>query len=189
MPVQRADARRNYALVLAVAEREVSARGANASLEQIARIAGVGSATVRRHFPTRAALLAAVSRARIEALSERARSMVAAGGRRDALLSWLSEVMDYCVSARGLAAALNHNPDSSDSADQPGEDCSASLEQAATPLLERAVHDGTVPEYVTVRDLVTLAVGISLATEHTSDPAAQAKRLFQIAVLGLARDS
>ena len=58
---QRADARRNYARILAVAEEEVATHGAGASLEQIARAAGVGSATVRRHFPTRRALLEAVS--------------------------------------------------------------------------------------------------------------------------------
>ena len=58
---QRADARRNYARILAVAEAEVAEHGANASLEQIARVAGVGSATVRRHFPTRRALLDAVA--------------------------------------------------------------------------------------------------------------------------------
>ncbi len=52
MTGQRSDARRNYQRILAVAEAEVAAHGADASQEQIARTAGVGSATVRRHFPT-----------------------------------------------------------------------------------------------------------------------------------------
>ena len=43
---KRADARRNHARILEVAEAEVAEHGANASLEQIARVAGVGSATV-----------------------------------------------------------------------------------------------------------------------------------------------
>ncbi|MFI9429217.1 TetR/AcrR family transcriptional regulator, partial [Streptomyces achromogenes] len=50
MTGQRSDARRNYQRILAVAEAEVAAHGAEASQEQIARAAGVGSATVRRHF-------------------------------------------------------------------------------------------------------------------------------------------
>lgn len=74
---QRADARRNYARILEVAEAEVAAHGANASLEQIARTAGVGSATVRRHFPTRHALLEAVSRERIALLAARAQELAA----------------------------------------------------------------------------------------------------------------
>lgn len=68
MSAQRADARRNYLRILAVAEEEVAAHGADASFEQIARTAGVGSATVRRHFPSRLALLETVSRERVEAL-------------------------------------------------------------------------------------------------------------------------
>ena len=79
---QRADARRNYTRILAVAQQEVAANGANASLEQIARTAGVGSATVRRHFPTRQALLEAVSQEQIEALRIRAESL-ATGGEGD----------------------------------------------------------------------------------------------------------
>ncbi|MGO4428866.1 TetR family transcriptional regulator, partial [Streptomyces sp. MCAF7] len=48
---QRADARRNYARLLAAAEAEVAVHGAEVSLEQVARTAQVGSATLRRHFP------------------------------------------------------------------------------------------------------------------------------------------
>ncbi|MEV0085400.1 helix-turn-helix domain-containing protein [Saccharopolyspora sp. NPDC050642] len=180
---QRADARRNYARILAVAEEEVAAQGAGASLEQIARTAGVGSATVRRHFPTRRALLEAVSRERIEALRVRARELTGEGDGRDALLEWLGEVVAYCVSARGLAAALAYDGAGTDPAHENA--CSAALEEAAGPLLRRAVQDGSVTSGVSVADLITLIVGIALATEHYPDPAAQADRLFRLAVTGL----
>lgn len=180
---QRADARRNYARILAVAEEEVAAHGAGASLEQIARTAGVGSATVRRHFPTRRALLESVSRERIEALCVRADDLTGTGDSRDALLAWLSEVVVYCVSARGLAAALAYDGAEADPVHQ--NSCSAALEEAAGPLLRRAVRDGAVPAGVTVGDLITLIVGIVLATEHHPDPAARADRLFRLAVTGL----
>ncbi|MGC7096051.1 TetR/AcrR family transcriptional regulator [Amycolatopsis lurida] len=178
---QRADARRNYARILAVAEEEVAAHGANASLEQIARTAGVGSATVRRHFPTRHALLEAVSHQRIEALSARARELTGRGDSRDALLEWLGEVVAYSATARGLAAALAYDvPDPAGA-----NSCSSTLEEAGTPLLDRAVADGAVEAGVTVADLITLIVGIVLATEHRPDPAGEADRLFRLAVTGV----
>ncbi|MGM1064303.1 TetR/AcrR family transcriptional regulator [Saccharothrix sp. Mg75] len=180
---QRADAVRNHARILAVAEEEVAARGATASLEQIARTAGVGSATVRRHFPTRRALLEAVSRKRVEALAARARELTGAGDSRDALLGWLGEVVAYCVDARGLAAALAYDGAEADPVHE--NSCSAALEEAAGPLLDRAARDGAVAAGVTVGDLITLAVGVVLATEHHADPAARADRLFRLAVTGL----
>ncbi|GAB2848280.1 TetR/AcrR family transcriptional regulator [Actinoallomurus bryophytorum] len=181
---RRADARRNYARILAVAEEEVAAHGADASLEQIARTTGVGSATVRRHFPTRRALLEAVSHKRIEALRVRAQDLTGAADSRGALLEWLGDVVAYCASARGLAAALVYDGVAPDPVHD--NSCSAMLEEAGDPLLRRAVRDGAVATGVTVADLITLAVGIVLATEHHPDPTAAADRLFGLAVAGLA---
>jgi AcrR family transcriptional regulator len=180
---RRSDAQRNYARILAVAEAEVAEHGAGASLEQIARTAAVGSATVRRHFPTRRVLLEAVSRERIEALCVRAQDLTGEADSRTALLDWLGDVVAYSVSARGLAAALAYDGAGSDPAHQ--NSCSARLEEAGDPLLRRAVRDGAVAPTVTVADLITMIVGIVLATEHYPDPAAQADRLFGLAVAGL----
>lgn len=180
---QRADARRNYARILAVAEQEVATHGAGASLEQIARIAGVGSATVRRHFPTRRALVEAVSRERIEALVARAHELAGLGDSRKALLDWLSDVVAYCVAASGLAAALTYEGTEPDSIYE--NSCTAALEDAGSPLLQRAVQDGAVDAGIGVADLITLAVGVVLATEHHSDREAAAVRLFGLAVEGL----
>ncbi|MEV5983218.1 helix-turn-helix domain-containing protein [Streptomyces sp. NPDC052114] len=180
---QRADARRNYARILSVAEEEVAAQGAAASLEQIARTAGVGSATVRRHFPTRYALLEAVSRKRIEALCARAHDLTGKDDSRAALLEWLGDVVAYCVQARGLAAALTFDGAGADPVHENA--CSAALEEAAGPLLRRAEQDGAVAADVTATDLITLAVGIALATEHHPESAARADRLFRLTVAGL----
>ncbi|MFB9660366.1 TetR/AcrR family transcriptional regulator [Glycomyces mayteni] len=180
---QRADARRNYRRILAVAVDEVAEHGANASLEQIARVAGVGSATVRRHFPTRRALLEAVSHQRIEDLSERARALSGTGESRSALLEWLNEVVDYSATARGLAAVLVPGGVEVEPAHVNG--CAATLEDAAAPLLRDAVRDGAVSPEVTLADLLALIAGIAMATEHYPDPAAQARRLFQLAFTGM----
>ncbi|MGW2341400.1 TetR/AcrR family transcriptional regulator [Streptomyces sp. NPDC001661] len=182
---QRADARRNYERILAVAEEEVAARGADASLEQIARVAGVGSATVRRHFPTRRALLEAVSQQRIETLCARARELDARdgdGGRRGALLEWLGEVLTYCVTARGLAAALSYDADHDPVG---GNSCAAALIEAGEPLLRGAAREDAVDARLTVEDLITLAVGLALATEHHPEPTARAEALLGLAVAGI----
>ena len=180
---QRADARRNYARILAVAEEEVAAHGAAASLEQIARVAGVGSATVRRHFPTRRALLDAVAKERIEALCARAGVLAGEHDSRTALLSWLGEVIASSTRSRGLAAALAY--DGAPSEDLYENSCATALEAAGAPLLRRAAEDGAVAADVTFSDLVTLLVGIVLATEQHGDAASEADRLFRLTVAGL----
>ena len=180
---QRADARRNYARILAVAEEEVAVHGGAASLEQIARVAGVGSATVRRHFPTRRALLEAVSHERIEGLCRRANELAQTPDSRDALLEWLSDVIASSARSRGLAAALALDGAAPASLHENG--CSAALETAGAPLLHRAIDDGAVAADTTFSDLVALMVGIVLATEHQADPVAEADRLFRLTVTGL----
>ncbi|WP_327711381.1 TetR/AcrR family transcriptional regulator [Streptomyces sp. NBC_00464] len=182
MTGQRSDARRNYQRILTVAEAEVAARGAEASQEQIARIAGVGSATVRRHFPTRRALLEAVFQERIETLCERAHRLHTTGNSRTALLEWLHAFVQYAVSARGFAHILSYEPPIEEPSPS---SCGSRIEAAGTPLLQRAIRDKAVAPHITFHDLLTLSVGIALATEHHKDPATQADRLFHLAVEGL----
>ena len=85
--------------------------------------------------------------------------------------------------ARALAAALIY--DGADPEPVHQNACSARLEEAGDPLLRRAVRDGAVSPGVTIADLITLIVGIVLATEHHPDPAAAADRLFRLSVAGL----
>ncbi|WP_217189398.1 TetR/AcrR family transcriptional regulator [Streptomyces buecherae] len=182
MTGQRADARRNYARILAVAEQEVAAHGADASLERIARIAGVGSATVRRHFPGRRALLEAVFGERIAALGARAAELAEAADARAALLEWLGALTSYAASARGMADALVQD---GLTGPEQVEDCSAKLATAVEPLVRRAAAAGALAADVTAADLLTLVTGIALATEHHPDPAAEARRLLDLVVAGV----
>ncbi|RQX12398.1 TetR family transcriptional regulator [Micromonospora ureilytica] len=184
MSSQRADARRNYARLLAVAEQEIAAHGADASLEQIARIAGVGSATVRRHFPSRHALLDAVFRGVIENLGARARELSDAADARAALLDWLAAVNGNVATIRGLAMALTR--DCTANPTEAHEHCaSAQLTEAGEPLVRRAAAAGAVAPDLTITDLLALITGIALATEHHADPAAAATRLLDLAVAGI----
>lgn len=181
MTGQRSDARRNLARILAVAEAEVAAHGAHASLEQIARVAGVGSATVRRHFSTRRALLNAVFKQRIHALCDLAHTLSSEDNSRTALLKWLRELLSYSVAARGLADALSYEPLGDE--DTQGS-CATAIEAAGAPLLRKAIADQSVRADITVHDLLTLIVGIALATENHTDPAMQAERVFRLSVEG-----
>ncbi|WP_433554349.1 TetR/AcrR family transcriptional regulator [Micromonospora zamorensis] len=181
---QRADARRNYTRLLAVAEQEIATHGADASLEQIARIAGVGSATVRRHFPSRHALLDAVFHGLIETLCDQARALQDAADARAALLEWLNTVIGYAATMRGLAMAMTR--DCTTEPTEAHEHCAtAQLTEAGAPLVRRAATDGAVAPDVTIGDLLALITGIALATEHHPDPAADANRLLGLAVAGI----
>ncbi|WP_062347428.1 TetR/AcrR family transcriptional regulator [Herbidospora yilanensis] len=176
----RADAQRNYARLLAVAEEEIALNGADASLEQIARVAGVGSGTVRRHFPNRHALLAAVFRDRVENLCAHARERVGRPDTRAALLEWLSAVTTSAATIRGLAMALNRDK----AADAEHGHCATTqLAEAGEPLVRQAAE--VLAPGVTITDLIALITGIALATEDHPDPAAEANRLLGLAVTGL----
>jgi len=184
---RRADARRNYALLLEVAEKAIAEEGADASLERIARTAGVGSGTVRRHFPTRHALLAAVFRKRIDALHAEALARTESADSRAALLQWLGSVIASAATIRGLAVALTRDTlaDPNESHDHCA---SARLAEAGEPLVRRAAADGALAPNVTVADLLTLVTGIALVTESHPDPAAEAIRLLDLTVVGVSPD-
>ena len=83
LQVQRADARANRVRILDVAEEVFGKGGESASTEEVARLAGVGIATVFRHFPTKAALLEAVLARRFDRLREQAEALLDAGGNDD----------------------------------------------------------------------------------------------------------
>ena len=181
MAAQRADARRNYALLLTVAERAIAEQGADASLEQIARTAGVGSGTVRRHFPTRHALLAAVFRRQTDAMADRADELAQALDSRAALAQWLEAVLTFAVTTRGLAEALNR--DRGATAGEVHDYCAtARLTEAGRPLVDRAAADGALTPGVTIADLLTLITGIALATERDPDVA---RRLLTLTLTGV----
>ncbi|WP_326549409.1 TetR/AcrR family transcriptional regulator [Micromonospora sp. NBC_01813] len=173
----RADAQRNRALIVAAASEAVARDGAYASLEEIARAAGVGSATLHRHFPSRWALLEAVFHDRVEALCTRAGDLVAGPDARQALTTWLCELAVYSTTTRGLVTSLLKTPPESESC------CSAMLVTAGEPLRRRAVDEGAVRPDVAMADLVTLVNAIALATESAS--AAEVQRLVRLALEGI----
>src|SRR5471032_1638003 len=91
----RADAVRNHERVLEAAKVVFSAGGPDASLEAVARRAGVGIGTLYRHFPTRESLFEAVYRREVEQLAELAEQLKAAVSPVEALRHWLRANVEF----------------------------------------------------------------------------------------------
>lgn len=179
----RADARRNYERILAAAGAAVAQHGAEASLEEIARHAAVGSATLHRHFPSRQALLEAVFKDRVEDLCAAAYDLVDEPDPGAALATWLRAVGAHAVSNRGLGASLMRGAQDGDPT--LGDTCHAMIVNAGGELLARARRARAVRPEVTITQLLKLVSAISLATEREPDGAAEADQLLALAIDGV----
>ncbi|WP_248958415.1 TetR/AcrR family transcriptional regulator [Sphaerisporangium perillae] len=179
----RADARRSRERILAAAAAAIARDGAEASLEEIARRAGVGSATLHRHFPSRQALLEAVFRGKVEALCATALRPAAGLDPGAALVAWLRAVAAHAAANRGLAVALMRG--SGDGDPSCGVTCHAMILRAGEHLMTRARQAGAVRPEIAVADLLKLVNAICLATEGRPDATAEADRLLTLAVQGV----
>jgi AcrR family transcriptional regulator len=102
----RADARRNHDLLLDSAVRAFSSKGLDASLEAIAKDAGVGIGTLYRHFPTREALIEAAYRTELAAVCDAASELLASLRPVEAIRAWMDRFIDYMTAKIGMADAL-----------------------------------------------------------------------------------
>ena len=156
----RADALRNRERVLEAAKVVFSAGGPEASLEAVAREAGVGIGTLYRHFPTREALYEAVYRREVEQLSELAEELKDDGEPVEALRRWLRSNVEFVATKKGMAAALAL------AAGPPPSELTAfsfeRLTKAIGMLLQRAVAAGEIRADVTPEDLLRTLVGMCM---------------------------
>jgi AcrR family transcriptional regulator len=175
---KRADARRNYDQLIAAAREAFTERDRSASLEDIARRAGVGIGTLYRHFPTRADLIEAVYVEEVEALA-RAAEDVTEREPWDALITWLHGFVGYIATKQALAdelfAIADHNADVF-------ANCRAALHEAGRPLLERAQESGDVRDDADIEDIIRM-VG-AIAKMPAAEPA-QIERVLDLALDGL----
>jgi AcrR family transcriptional regulator len=170
----RADARRNYDRLIATARDTFAEMGAEAPLEEIARRAGVGIATLYRNFPTREILVESVYIEEVEAVCEAAKAY-AALEPWPALVAWLRRLVAYIGTKRALAENLNRDSETLKL-------CRASLYAAGEPVLKRAQAAGVVRPDVDIDDLTRLISGLT-ATCFTDDE--QRHRLLTVAIDGL----
>jgi AcrR family transcriptional regulator len=174
----RSHAQRNYDRILAAATAVFAESGPDASLNEVARRAGVGPGTLYRHFPNRQSLQLAVLRERIEALCRRGEDLLSASDADAALAEWLQALLLHARNDQGLGAAALTGPIGSNF------DCREGIRQAVAKLLARAQREGTVRNDCSADDLIQLVAGIGLAAADSSD-ADQPDRLLGIAIDGL----
>lgn len=182
-PVQkkpRADAQRNRERILEIAKEAFTRSGANVSLDDVAKQAGIGPGTLYRHFPTRDALLEAVYRAGVERLAAAEREFSGAMPPIDALRAWMLLFVDYIAEKQIIAPALNTIVGGPSKLFEATGD---QVKGAIGGLVARAVQSGDIRPDLDPLDLLRALVGVSNVAS-APDWAQSAKRLVDILILG-----
>jgi AcrR family transcriptional regulator len=172
----RADARKNYRQLLAVARDVVTEHGADASMRDIARRAGVGLATLFRHFPTRDALFEVLLRTNLDTLTQKAGELATSKPPDEALVTWFREGVAFVHSYSGvvaLMASAHADPDSALYAS-----CTA-VHSAGARLLLRAQAEGTARADINGDDLFALMSALGWLVDQPSF-APRADHLFHL---------
>lgn len=178
---KRADARRNEETLLEAAAAAFVASGVEAPVRDIAARAGVGTATIYRHFPTRAELVIAVYRHQVEACAEAGPALLAAGPTPHAALRrWIDLFVDFLVTKHGLAAALH--------SDNAGFETLHAyfldrLVPVCTRLLEAAAAAGEIRSDISAVELMRGVGNLCIGAENNPDY--DARRLVELLVTGL----
>ncbi|MCX5440761.1 MULTISPECIES: TetR/AcrR family transcriptional regulator [unclassified Streptomyces] len=171
---RRADARRNFDALLAAARDAFAEKGAEASLEDIARQAGVGIGTLYRNFPTRRHLFETVYAGEVDALCRLADELADAPPW-DGLATWLRRFVDYTVTKRAIRDALSGESDIFVA-------CRRAMLDAGEPLLLRAQAAGEVRSDMSFDDLLRLVSGVTGAAYVDTE---QRDRVFGITLDGM----
>jgi AcrR family transcriptional regulator len=179
----RADARRNYEQLVEQAKIAFAEFGVDASLDEIARRAGVASGTLYRHFPTRLDLIEVVLAEQIAELVELGRGLLTVEDEFDALSTWLRAALRHGLTYRGLSAAVLN------SALDRGNDLvstwHAEMFDVGAALLARARQSGAIGANADAVDVLKMVGAIAWAVQDTPDNSAQADRLLALLMNGL----
>ena len=176
----RSDAQRNRERILEVAKEAFTRSGANASLDDIAKQAGVGPGTLYRHFPARDALLEAVYRTEVEKLAAAERRFADTMAPLEALRAWMLLFIDYIATKKIIAPALNTL------AGGPSQVFEASYTQiweAIRTLVKRAIQNGDIRKDLDPIDLLRALIGVSNVAS-SPDWQLSARRLVDILISG-----
>ena len=185
---RRADARRNYGQLVEQARIAFAEFGVDASLDEIARRAGVASGTLYRHFPTRLDLIEAVLAEQIAELVRLGRSLEKAEDEFDALSTWLRAALVHALTYRGLSAAVMNS--ALDRENGLVSAWHAELFEVGAGLLARARQSGMIVPDAEEADVLKMVGAIAWASQNAPDGGAQADRLLALLVNGLRhRDS
>jgi AcrR family transcriptional regulator len=176
----RTDAQRNRERILEVAKEAFTRSGANTSLDDIAKQAGVGAGTLYRHFPIRDELLKAVYRTEVEKLAAAQRKFAETLPPIEALRAWLLLFVDYIATKQIIAPALNTLVGG------PSKVFEASYAQvweAIRALVKRAIKSGDIRKDLDPIDLLRALIGVANVATNP-DRQRSARRLVDILVIG-----
>jgi AcrR family transcriptional regulator len=176
----RTDAQLNRERILEVAKEAFTRAGANASLDDIAREAGVGAGTLYRHFPTRDALVEAVYRSEVEKLAAAERRFAETMPPVEALRAWMLLFVDYIAAKHIIAPALNAYVGG---ASKLYESSRAQVQGAIDGLVKRAIENGDIRSDLVPFDLLRALVGVSNVASGP-DWQQSARRLVDILITG-----
>ncbi len=176
----RADARLNYERLIAAAAAAIAELGANVSLEEVAKRAGVGIGTLYRHFPNRQALLEAVYRDQVNANCALGHKLLATKPPAEALPLWLHALLTLNLNTRGLKEALMAGEISPQTSE-----CKSMMHAVGSELLARAQAVGAVCRDIEITDLLRLVHSIALMVEPGAEGATRAERVFDVMIAGL----
>jgi AcrR family transcriptional regulator len=177
----RADAERNRVRLLEAAKAAFADKGSGASLDEIARIAGVGAGTLYRHFPTRDALVAAVYRNETEQLVAAADRLAATHPPVMALREWLLLFVDYIATKHGMHEVLNSIVGGTSDLYSAS---TAQVKQAIAELVDRAVASGDIGLDLDSLDLLRALAGVAnIGLGPVGERAA--KRLVDVLIAGI----
>jgi AcrR family transcriptional regulator len=179
----RSDAQRNRERILEVAKGAFTRHGANASLDDIAKQAGVGAGTLYRHFPTRDALIEAVYRTEVEKLAAAERKLTEAMPPIDALRAWMLLFVDHIATKKIIAPALNSL---AGGASRLYEGSRGRVQGAIEALVKRAIKSRDIRKDLEPFDLLLPLIGLS---NFASGPDWQrrARRMVDILITGSRR--
>jgi len=177
---KRTDAQRNRERILEVAKEAFFTSGANTSLDDVAREAGVGAGTLYRHFPTRDALLEAVYHTEVGKLAAAERELSAKLPPAEALRAWMLLFVDYIAKKQIIAPALNTIVGG---ASKVYEGSRAQVSGAIEALVKRAIKSGDIRKDLDPFDLLRALIGVSNVAS-TPDWQQSAKRLVDILIIG-----
>jgi AcrR family transcriptional regulator len=176
----RTDAQRNRESILEAAKEAFTRSGANASLDDIAKEAGVGAGTLYRHFPTRDALLEAVYRTEVEKLAAAEQKFAQTMTPVEALRAWMLLFVDYIAAKQIIAPALNTlvgGPSKVFEATR------AQIQGAIDALVKRAIKSGDIRKDLDSFDLLRALIGVSNVAS-SPDWQQSARRLVDILIAG-----
>jgi len=176
----RADAQRNRDRVLEVAKQAFTRSGADASLDDIARQAGVGAGTLYRHFPTRDELLEAVYRTEVEKLAAAEQKFAETMSPMEALRAWMFLFVDYIATKKIIAPALNTMVGGPSKVFEASH---AQIWQAIRVLVKRAIKSGGIRKDLDPIDLLRALIGVANVAS-SPDWQQSARRLVDILITG-----